>query len=217
MATQHRDVVKLPPTDRRFEVLNCGDKMTADQRDDIRTWMASPENIGGLYRAFLMTPAAPLNVFDPYGEPPPFAGRLEMIGMAKSRIEDAYEAALDALKGYPLFSMTQAQRLIGHFGEYKTGDWASPALHTIAKNAYRLRGADEGGRMRYRKRKEIVYAATEADRRRWLCADKSMLVAQLDRTEERVLSVLNDGGPIDIGAKIREMQNRPREEGKDES
>jgi hypothetical protein len=44
-----------------------------------------------------------------------------------------------------------------------------------------------------------------------------MLVAQLDRTEERILYVLNDGGPIDIGAKIREMQNRPPEEGKDES
>jgi hypothetical protein len=97
IATQHRDVVKLPPKDRRFSVLTCGDPMTAVQRAEIRAWMAVPENIGALYRALLETLAVPLDVFDPFGIPPPFAGRLEMIGMAKSRIEDAYEAAMEAL------------------------------------------------------------------------------------------------------------------------
>ena len=87
--------------------------MTAEETTKIRAWMAIPENIGALHRALLATPAAPLDVFNPYGRPPPFAGRLEMIGMAKSRIEDAYEAAIDALKAFPLFTMTQAQRLIG--------------------------------------------------------------------------------------------------------
>src|SRR4029077_3964503 len=88
IATNHRDVVKLPRDDRRLAVLRCGVKMTASQTADSRGWMAVPENIGALHRALLMTPAAPLDVFDPFGEPPPFAGRLEMIGMAKSRIED---------------------------------------------------------------------------------------------------------------------------------
>ena len=41
-----------------------------------------------------------------------------MIGMAKSRIEDAYEAAIDALEGCPLFTMTQAQKLINNIGAY---------------------------------------------------------------------------------------------------
>ena len=75
-ATQHRDVVKLPRDDRRIEVLTCGRKMTPAERVEIRAWMAIPENIGALQRALLETPAAPLNVFDPYGVPPPFAGRL---------------------------------------------------------------------------------------------------------------------------------------------
>jgi hypothetical protein len=71
-----------------------------------------------------------------------------MIGMAKSRIEDAYEAAMEALEGFPLFTTTQAQRLIGYFGGYVGGEWANQAMHTIAKNAYRLRGAHEpGGRI----------------------------------------------------------------------
>ena len=139
IATQHRDVVKLPRDDRRIEVLTCGRKMTPAETTEIRAWMADPENIGALHRALLATPAAPLDVFDPFGEPPPFAGRLEMIGMAKSRIEDAYEAAIDALEGFPLFTMTQAKRLIGYFGDYASGDWSNQALHTIAKNAYRLR------------------------------------------------------------------------------
>jgi uncharacterized protein DUF5906 len=76
IATQHRDVVKLPHDDRRFEVPTCGRKMTPAERAEIRAWMEVPENIGALHRALLATPAAPLDMFDPFGEPPPFAGRL---------------------------------------------------------------------------------------------------------------------------------------------
>ena len=141
LATQHRDLVKLPRDDRRFEVITCGRKMTPAERAEIRAWMAIPENIGALHRALLETPAVPLEVFDPFGEPPPFAGRLEMIGMGETRLEDAYGATIEALEGFPLFTMTQALRLIGYFGDYKTGDWTEKARHTVAKNAYRLRRA----------------------------------------------------------------------------
>ena len=176
--------MKLPRDDRRFSVLTCGRKMTAAETAEIRAWMAIPENIGALHRALLATPAAPLDVFDPFGEPPPFAGRLEMIGMGEARLEDAYEAAIDALEGFPLFTMTQAQRLIGYFGDYTTGDWTDQARHTVAKNAYRLRERGEpNNRIKYRKREEIIYARTEAERRRWHPADKAMIVAALDRTE----------------------------------
>src|SRR5262249_39658580 len=136
IATQHRDVVKLPRADRRVSVITCGAKMTAAQRAEIRAWMAVPENIGALHRALLATPAVPLEIFDPFGDPPPFAGRLEMIGMGETRLEDAYGAAIDALDGFPLFTMTQAQRLISYFGDYRTGDWSDKARHTVAKNAY---------------------------------------------------------------------------------
>ena len=103
--------------------------------------------------------------------------------MAKSRMEDAYEEMIDALKGFPLFTMTQAKRLIGCFGNYASGDWSNQALHTIAKNAYRLREE----RIRHRKRREIVYARTKAEQRRWCPADKAMIVAALNRTEDRVV------------------------------
>jgi hypothetical protein len=205
IATQHRDVVKLPRDDRRFEVLTCGRKMTAEERAAIRAWMAAPENIGALHRALLMTPAAALAVFDPFGEPPPFAGRSEMIGMAKSRIEDAYEETLNALKGFPLFTMTQAQRLIGCFGNYVSGDWSNQALHTIAKNAYRLRE----GRIRHRKRREIIYTSTEAERRHWAPAQKEMIIAALDRTEEHVVRILNSNerGQLDLEARLKEEED----------
>ena len=210
VATNHRDVVKLPHDDRRLEVLTCGRKMTAAETSDIRAWMADPENIGALHRALLATAAVPTDVFDPFGQPPPFAGRLEMIGMAKSRIEDAYEAAIDALGGFPLFTMTQAKRLVGYFGAYASGDWSDRALHTIAKNAYRLRD----GRIRHRKRREIVYARTEAERRRWFPADKAMIVAALDRTEERIGRVISggDGGQFDTEAWLKEAGRKPPED-----
>jgi hypothetical protein len=215
IATNHRDVVKLPRDDRRFSVITCGRRMTEEETKKIRDWMAVPENVGALYRALLATPAVPAEVFDPYGQPPPFAGRREMIGMGKSRMEDAYEAAIDALEGLPLFTMTQAKRLIGYFGDYASGDWLNQALHTIAKNAYRLRD----GRIRHRKRREIIYARTKPEQRRWLPADKAMIVAALDRTEERVVRVINTGH-VDI-ATLKWTDRKPSEgeegeKGKDE-
>jgi hypothetical protein len=217
IATNHRDVIKLPRDDRRLSVLTCGRKMAAEEKVDIRAWMENPENIGALYRALLATPAAHLDVFDPFGEPPPFAGRLKMIGMGESRLEDAYGAAIDALEGFPLFTMTQAKRLIGYFGDYATGDWADKARHTIAKNAHRLRERDEpNNRIEYRKRKEIVYARTEAERRRWLPADKKMIVAALDRTEVRIVSIINAGDGDDIVAQIEEVRRKPPKEGEEE-
>jgi hypothetical protein len=207
IATNHRDVVKLPRDDRRIEVLTCGRKMTSVETHEIRTWLAVPENIGALHRALLATPVAPLDLFDPFGQPPPFAGRLEMIGMAKSRIEDAYEAAMDALEGFSLFTMTQAQRLIGYFGNYASGDWTNQALHTIAKNAYRLRE----GRIRHRKRREIIYARTEAERRRWRLADKKMIIAALDRTEEQAVRVINSSQD-DIITQLKDVARKSPEE-----
>ena len=190
-ATQHRDVVKLPWDDRRFSVITCGAPMTPEETTEIRDWMAVPENIGALHRALLNTAAAQVTEFDPFGVPPPFAGRLEMIGMGKSRLEDAYEAAIDALNGYSLFTTTQVLRLITYFGTY-TGSDADRARHIVAKQAYRLRRRDEpNNRIMYRKRQEIVYARTKTEQFRWCAADTAMIVAALDRTEERVARVVN--------------------------
>ena len=188
IATNHRDVIKLPADDRRFGVIICGERMTQAEQTAIRDWMAAPENIGALQRALLTTPAAPLEAFDPFGEPPPFAGRQEMIGMARSRIEDAYETAIDALEGYPLFTLTQAERLVGWFGRLTGGE--DRVRHAIAKRAYRRRErGSPDNRLKYRGRQEIIYARTEPERRRWRPADRDMVVAALNRTEERIIRI----------------------------
>jgi len=216
IATQHRDVVKLPRADRRFEVLTCGTKMTVAQREEIRAWMAVPENIGALYRALRATPAAPLTVFDPFGDPPPFAGRREMIGMGETRLEDAYGAAIEALEGFPLFTMTQAQRLIGYFGGYVSGEWTNMARHTVAKNAYRLRERGEpNSRVMYCKRKEIIYAGTKADQRSWRPADTEMIIKQLERAEAMIVRLVNTG-QMDIAARLAELRRGPEEEGEED-
>jgi hypothetical protein len=212
IATNHRDVIKLPRDDRRIGVLTCGRKMTPAETIEIRAWMAAPENIGALHRALLAMPAAPLDVFDPFGEPPPFAGRLKMIGMGETRLEDAYGAAIEALEGFPLFTLTQAQRLIGYFGDYKTGDWPDKARHIVAKNACRLRERSEpNNRITYRKRREIIYACAESERRRWCCADNAMIAAQLDRTEQLVVRLVNTGQD-DIMARLEEIREPPKED-----
>src|SRR5262245_12330610 len=78
IATNHRDVVKLPRDDRRFCVITNGGRMAIADVEAIRAWMAAPENIGALYRALLATPAVQTTRFNPFDEPPPFGGRREM-------------------------------------------------------------------------------------------------------------------------------------------
>ena len=196
IATQHRDVVKLPREDRRFCVITGGDRMATLDVKAIRGWMADPENIGALYRALLEAPAVPATRFNPFDEPPSFAGRLEMIGMGETRLEDAYGTAIDALEGYPLFTLSQMLRLISCFGGYNTasGDWTNMARHAISMNSHRLRKRDEpGNRITYRKRQEIVYARTKEERQRWRGADKAMIVAALDRAELQTVCIAGRG------------------------
>jgi hypothetical protein len=222
IATNHRDVVKLPWRDRRFSVITCGKRMTKEDTAKIRTWMAAPENIGALDRALLNTPAVPATEFDPFGEPPPFAGRLEMIGMGKSRLEESYEVAIDALAGCPLFTMTQAQKLINYIGAYtwSGGDGSDKARHMVAKNAYRLRERNEAdNRIRYRKRQEVIYACTRAERQCWREADTMMIVAALDRAEERVTQVVNaerDVLPISCASEVSIRRRRTKQRGQND-
>ena len=207
-------MVKLPWDDRRFSVITCGAKMTAEQTVDIRAWMAVPENIGALLRALLATPAAALEDFDPFGTPPPFAGRLEMIGLGKTDVEDAYEAAMAALKGCPLFTRTQAVRLISYFvGDLHGGGGNQDrAKYTITKRAKRLRDRGEPyDRFRYRNRQDILYASTASERQRWRKADRELVVAALDRTEARVTQVIN-AAECDFGAALRAAHKSPPEE-----
>jgi hypothetical protein len=191
VATNHRDVVKLPRDDRRFSVLTCGGPMMEEQTAKIRTWMADLANIAALYRELLVAPAVSTTEFNPFDNPPPFAGRFEMIEMGRSWLEDAYDVAINALDGCPLFTMTQAQKLVGYLAAHTGGD-SGRVRHMVAKNAYRLRQRDEpDNRLKYRKRQEVIYARTRAEQQRWREADAAMIIKVLDRAEERVTQVIN--------------------------
>jgi hypothetical protein len=78
----------------------------------------------------------------------------------------------------------------------------------VTKHAYRLRRRDEpNNRIKYHKKDEIIYASTEADRRRWRGVDTKLIVKQLDLTEARIARRVN-AGQIDI----REELQRGRED-----
>ena len=70
--------------------------------------------------------------------------------------------------------------------------------HAIAKRAYRRRERDEpDNRLKYRGRQEIIYARTEPERRRWRPADREMVVAALNRTEEQITRIMrSDNDPL---------------------
>jgi hypothetical protein len=101
---------------------------------------------------------------------------------------------MDALDGYPLFTITQMLQLISSFGNFAAGAWSDKARHAVAKNAYRLRKRGEpNNRITYRKKQEIIYARTAQDQERWCGADKELMVAALDRTEMRVGRLVSIG------------------------
>ena len=109
IATQHRDVVKLPRDDRRFSVITCGGRDDGDadggrSGPGWRSRRTSGRSIGRCWRRRRCRSTCSTRSTTP----PPFAGRLEMIGMAKTAVEDAYEAAIEALEGFPLFTLTQS-------------------------------------------------------------------------------------------------------------
>ena len=146
-----------------------------------------PGEYRGAPRALLATPAAAIEDFDPFGTPPPFAGRLEMIGLGKTDVEDAYEAAMAALKGCSLFTRTQAVRLISYFvGDFNGGGGNQDrAKHTITKRAKRLRDRGEPyDRFWYRNKQDILYASTAGER----------LVAELWDEVQREYGVTDRGG-----------------------
>jgi hypothetical protein len=135
--------------------------------------------------------------------------------MGETRLEDAYGAAMDVLEGFPLFTMTQAQRLIGYFGDFRTGDWTDKARHTVAKNAYRLRERNEANnRIKYCQRQEIVYARTKADQQSWHPADAALIIKQLDLAEAMIVRLVNTG-QMDIAAQLEEIRRGREEEDED--
>ena len=58
-------------------------KMTAAETAEIRAWMADAGKHRGAASGAARDAGGADDVFDPFGEPPPFAGRREMIGMGE--------------------------------------------------------------------------------------------------------------------------------------
>jgi hypothetical protein len=88
--------------------------------------------------------------------------------------------------------MTQAKKLISYIADGASGGDSERVRHTVAKNAYRLRQRNEpDNRITYRKRQEVIYARTSAERRRWRETDIRLIIKQVDQTEKRITQVCN--------------------------
>jgi hypothetical protein len=184
IASNHGNAVRLPKDDRRIAViLNPDEKMTIAERDEIRAWMAEPANIAELARR-LEAAVHDKAAFDPY-DAPTFQGKLDMIDLAVTDIEDAWAQA-KVLMPAELFTMTQALTMVQTLQPAAaTADYAQKVRWHIAANSFRLREKGEPGeRFRYRGRREVVYAKTDKARPRWLKRGHDELVKELDRNAD---------------------------------
>lgn len=188
IASNHGNAVKLPKDDRRVAVVqNPDQKMTVAERDEIRAWMAAPANVAELARHLEATAHAPL-LFDPY-DAPLFQGKLDMIDLARTDIEDAWEQAKVMLPA-DLFTMTQALAVVQTLNAAAaTSDYAQKVRWHIANNSFRLRERGEPNwRFRYRGKSEVVYAKTKKARAHFAGCAQELIVKVLDRNADEVKS-----------------------------
>jgi hypothetical protein len=190
--TNNIDGLPLDEMDRRIAVLINGPQMSAEEIDSYNRWMASPANIGALYR-HLKSHAVETRraVFDPYMAPH-FHGRDLMIDAGKTLIDRAWDKAVEKIRtAADLYTMSQVLALTRHMShKYSNTDFDELVeKHTIV-NGHRI-GTKNGKNwlVRYGRaedNRERVYAVSDKTRRRWSNGEPSDIKHQLDLTQKVV-------------------------------
>ncbi len=106
-----------------------------------------------------------------------------MIALARTELDEAWDIAIDEIKGR-LFTTTQILNAMRKVGTLAGTEWQKTARRLVPVRAFRLRdrGAKEW-RIVYRKRQEILYAKTQADKAAFAEASLDVLIAELDITQ----------------------------------
>jgi hypothetical protein len=176
LSTNHNDVINEPT--RRVSVIENGEPQSTAFYGRVQAWADNPRNIGALYRYLA---SRDLSQFDPY-QPLETDARRQMIGAARTEIEDAVDEAIAALPAEPM-QISQVQRRAdftlrqeGHIG--LTGVYA-----TIAGQLIRARLA------MVLDTRPKVFARTSVTAARWRGADPALVKAQLKRNDAWLMKI----------------------------
>ncbi|WP_156032050.1 DUF5906 domain-containing protein [Shinella sp. DD12] len=190
IATNHADALPLPDDDRRFAVLMNGEKMTPKEARRYNGAVDDPAQVAAFYHR-LMTRG--YGAFDPFVDPPLFAGKVQM---ADTGVSDLDEAWADALAALPeVFTMETLNRAVmaeAHAAGAELPRSAKDIIKARAKSNLKRVGVKNGrnGCVRDGARKHTCYCKNAADAKKWTNEDHETLKA----------AVLGGGGAATIAA-----------------
>jgi len=177
IATNHADALPLPGDDRRFAVLTNGEKMTAEEARCYNGAVDHPAQVAAFYH-WIMTRG--YGGFDPFADPPLFAGKVQM---ADTGVSDLDEAWADALAALPeVFTMEALYRAVMAEANAAGAELPRSAKDIIkarAKSSLKRVGLKNGrnGCVRDGARKHTCYCKNAANAKKWTNEDHETLKA----------------------------------------
>ena len=150
--TNHMDSVAIPAGDRRFAILENGERQSPDYWKAFHAWRSDPRNIGAMVEKLLQYS---LEGYDPFVAPPVTASKLDMVEASGSAIDRAAEHVFSRCIGSLL---TREQLHLGleeYLSEYSVDfpdDWKRVADRIFSRRTRRVPGVDTiriEGKMRF--------------------------------------------------------------------
>ncbi len=96
LASNHFDAIWLHPDDRRFDVLTNGPRLSTELSDAVAAWLRNPANVAAWAEHLR---SIDLTGYNSYEIPPKSAAKLAMIDGARSELDQAVSAAIEAIPG----------------------------------------------------------------------------------------------------------------------
>ncbi|MEI5677355.1 MULTISPECIES: phage NrS-1 polymerase family protein [unclassified Mesorhizobium] len=103
LASNHSDAIWLHPDDRRFDVLTNGPRLSSELSEAVATWLRNPANVSAWAEHLR---SIDLTGYNSYEIPPTTAAKLAMIDGARSELDHAVSAAIEAIPGELFMSHT---------------------------------------------------------------------------------------------------------------
>lgn len=183
ISTNHADALPIPEHDRRFCVIQNGGTKPVEWWEAINLWLEDKANVAALYEALV---ARGFGAYSPFAPPPSFAGKRRMVEESKSDLDQAYEIALQDIKG-KVFTATQVETGVRaafhtHGLEHPGGQVGHIVKRILRRDMHRV-GERHGHNwfLRIGDKREAIYARTASDAEAFTMADRATVERELRR------------------------------------
>ncbi|MBO9131723.1 hypothetical protein J5289_16255 [Rhizobium sp. B230/85] len=183
ICTNHRDAIAIPADDRRFAILQNGDRMPQALRFEFHQWVSDPANIAAFAQHLR---ALDIGDYSPYVDPPLTDAKLDMADAALSDVDRAVAEILEEMPSN-VFTAAQVVALIADAAP--SHDWRLPeewqgVCRKVVQNVAHRVGVRDGKNWSIahgNKKKVAVYAKTQQAAAYW--KERDGLLTEVKRND----------------------------------